>query len=90
MQKIEYASLEQILSDAGVKSIHWKGWTGNSQLILSQEYAAKVFIQNAFSELLKDIEVGNLQSLDKVAWRLREILGDSQSNENNAIKPEGQ
>lgn len=88
MSKLEYQSLEQILSEAGVKSLHWKGWTGNSQLILSQEYAPKVFVQNAFAEVLKDIELGNLQSLDKIAWRLREILGDSQSNNSNKTEVE--
>lgn len=77
MTKIEYKSLGQILNEVGAKGVQWKGWRGNSQLILSQEYAAKVFVQATFCDLLKDIEVGNIQSLDKIAWRLREILGES-------------
>lgn len=78
MTKLEYKMLGEILNKSGAESVRWKGWMGNSELILSQEYVAKVFVEAVLSELLKDIEIGNLQSLDKIAWRLREILGDSQ------------
>lgn len=77
-EKLEYKSLGQILNEAGTSGVHWKGWAGNSHLILSQEYIAKVFVESAFGDLLKDMELGKLQSLDKIAWRIRAILGDSQ------------
>ena len=49
MSNLESKTLKQILDESNI-AYSFKGWAGDSQLILNQKYVAEVFVQKEITE----------------------------------------